>query len=155
SGLRGIAPMLILVTHAVRNFTVRPNRKDDLVGQDPDFLAWADELWAANRTGPWSRGLWHSAAWLGLPVGAPKTYESLAAMVGAQNAADYLPAGTDPTVVAGYQARLRALAEAMRSNNTVWYMHNFSGDNPVDYFVLEHPLSVGTIGVNVSSPESE
>ena len=86
---------------------------------------------------------------------APEAYESIAAKVDAQNAADYLPTGSDPTVIAGYQARLVSLAEAIRSSNNVFYSHYFSGDEPVNYFTNEHPLSLGTVNINISAPESE
>ncbi|KXX76161.1 Oxygen-dependent choline dehydrogenase [Madurella mycetomatis] len=141
------------VDHNFRNYTVRPNRRDDL--NDPEFRAWADEVWAANRTGPWSRGLWNAAAWLPMPVIAPDTYESIARTVDAQRAEDYLPEGSHPTVIAGYQARLASLAKAIRSRNDIFYSHYFSGDEPVHYFTYEHPLSVGTVNINASSPESE
>ncbi|PGH04433.1 hypothetical protein AJ79_07090 [Helicocarpus griseus UAMH5409] len=136
-----------------KNYSIHPNRRDDM--GDPKFIAWADELWNTNRTGPWSRGYFNTAAWLGLPVIAPDAYESIAAKVEAQNAADYLPGGTDPTVIAGYQARLARLAKAIRSKDDIFYNINFSGDEPVNYFTYEHPLSLGTININVSSPESE
>ncbi|KAF2194216.1 GMC oxidoreductase [Zopfia rhizophila CBS 207.26] len=136
-----------------RNYSIHPNRRDDF--EDPDFIAWADELWDANRTGPWSRALWNTGAWLGLPVVAPEAYESIAAKVDAQNAADYLPTSSDPTVIAGYQARLASLAEAIRSSDNIFYSHYFSGDEPVNYFTYEHPLSLGTVNINISAPESE
>lgn len=79
----------------------------------------------------------------------------MAASVEAQRAEDYLPEGSHPTVIAGYQARLASLAEAMRSRNTNFYSHYFSGDEPVFYFTYEHPLSVGTVNINASSPDSE
>ncbi|PGG97475.1 hypothetical protein AJ80_09694 [Polytolypa hystricis UAMH7299] len=135
------------------NYTIRPNRRDDL--QDPKFIAWADELWNANRTGPWSRAHWNTGAWLSLPTIAPKTYKSLSAKVSTQNAADYLPRDSHPTVIAGYQARLASLAKAIRSRDTIFYSHYFSGDEPVNYFTLEHPLSVGSVNINVTSPHSE
>ncbi|KAF9884849.1 hypothetical protein FE257_001192 [Aspergillus nanangensis] len=121
----------------------------------PTFVAWADKLWAANRTGPWSRGMWNTGAWLGMPVIAPRSYQAIAAKVEAQNAADHLPAGSDPTVIAGYQARLDSLAKAIRSDNAIFYSHYFSGDEPVNYFTYEHPLSLGTVNVNVSAPGAE
>ncbi|ERF74066.1 hypothetical protein EPUS_08114 [Endocarpon pusillum Z07020] len=159
--LSGIRPRKLLesarietkIELPVRNYSTRPNRRDDF--DDPDFITWADELWAANRTGPWSRALWNTGAWLGLPVVAPEAYESIAAKVDAQNAADYLPTGSDPTVIAGYQARLVSLAEAIRRSNNVFYSHYFSGDEPVNYFTYEHPLSLGTVNINTSAPESE
>lgn len=138
---------------AVQNYTVRPNRRDDIA--NPEFVAWADELWSTNRTGPWSRGLWHAGAWLALPSVAPDAYESIAAKVDAQNAADYLPPGSDPTVIAGYQARLASMAKAIRSKDDIFYSHYFSGDEPVNYYTYEHPLSSGHININTSSPEAE
>ncbi|KAH9909618.1 hypothetical protein F4778DRAFT_6488 [Xylariomycetidae sp. FL2044] len=141
-----------------QNFTTRPNWSDDMVAEDPDFIAWAEMLWETNRTGPYSTGMWHSAAWLPLSVATPDGFESLAAKVDAsiETAGDYLPADTHPTVIAGYQARLGALAGGMRSNNTIWYMHNFWGDRrTLDYFVLEHPLSQGHVNINVTAPEAE
>lgn len=138
----------------VRNFSTRPNRRDDFVAQNPEFFAWADELWNKNRTGPWSRANFNAAAWLPLPVVAPDEYESLARKVDEQSAADYLPEDSDPTVVAGYQARLDRLSKAMRSMNTIYYQQAFTGDAPNNYITFEHPLSVGSINMNVTAPDS-
>ncbi|KIX01294.1 uncharacterized protein Z518_09019 [Rhinocladiella mackenziei CBS 650.93] len=54
---------------------------------------------------------------------------------------------TDPDFV--------AWAETIRSSNEVFYSHYFSGDEPVNYFTCEHPLSRGSININISAPESE
>jgi choline dehydrogenase len=87
-----------------------------------------------------------------MTVVAPDSYESLAAQVDVQDAAELLPADTHPTVIAGYQARLTSLAKAIRSDNEVFYSHYFSGDEPVSYFTFEHPLSVGHVTINTSAP---
>ena len=142
-----------LTIDAVQNYTIYPNRRDNFT--DPAFITWANELWDANRTGPWSHALWNTGAWLPLPVVTPDAYETIAAKVDAQHAADYLPADSDPTVIAGYQARLVSLATTIRSRNDVFYSHYFSGDEPVSYFTYEHPLSSGTVNINTLTPESE
>ena len=39
--------------------------------------------------------------------------------------------------------------------NKVFYRHYFSGGEPVNYFTYEHPLSVSTVDIDISSPDSE
>ncbi|KAH7024392.1 uncharacterized protein B0I36DRAFT_250584 [Microdochium trichocladiopsis] len=147
------------LTYAYKNFTLRPNRRDDMVGQNPEFLEWADELWAANHTGPWSRYLFNVGAWLPLTVMAPDEYESLASQVDAQAAspetvASLLPNGqdTDPTVVAGHAARLQAMASSIRNPNVIFYQQGFTGDEPNFYITYENPLSAGEININTTDP---
>ncbi|KAJ1323144.1 choline dehydrogenase [Microdochium nivale] len=148
------------ITYTYNNFTLRPNRRDDMVGQNPEFLAWADELWAANHTGPWSRYLFNVGAWLPLTVMAPDEYERLSSLVSAQasnltTVAALLPDGVDeadPTVIAGHAARLHALAASIRSPNAIFYQQGFTGDEPNFYITLENPLSAGSININTNNP---
>jgi choline dehydrogenase len=62
--------------------------------------------------------------------------------------------GTDETVIAGYAAQLKLMAAAVRSNNTAWLQFFQTGSIKNNVF-NPHPLSRGSININVSSPASE
>lgn len=66
-----------------------------------NFSAWAQELWRINKTGPYSLGVGNAAAWLGMPVIAPDTFEDIASKLEDLDHATLLPEGTHPTVLAG------------------------------------------------------
>ncbi|KAL8369821.1 hypothetical protein RB595_000255 [Gaeumannomyces hyphopodioides] len=135
----------------LRNFTFSPNAND--LATNPTFKAWADQLWAANRTGPYSLASGTAAAWLSFPVISPRAGE-IADALAAQDPAASLPAGTHPDVVRGYGAQMASYAAAMRSNGTAFY--NFitngapSSGGPL---ISLHPLSRGSVNVDPADPE--
>ncbi|KAK8110717.1 uncharacterized protein PG998_007174 [Apiospora kogelbergensis] len=140
----GIAIML-------RNFTVHPSPMDLMTNRN--FSKWAQEVWDKNRTGPYSIAMGNVAAWLGMPVISPERHESIASKLEEQDHAAYLPPDTHPTVLAGYQAQMNALATSIRSSNTAFYSLSISGGNmPAGSSVLLHPLSRGSVRLNTSAP---
>jgi len=117
------------------------------------FIAYATELFNANRTGPYSLASGNAATFLPLPVIAPDVFESIARSYERQNPAAYLPAGTHPTIIAGYAAQQRALAKAMRSRGTGFYNLYLFGDKSfAGSIVLLHPTSRGTVLINTTNP---
>jgi choline dehydrogenase-like flavoprotein len=85
-------------------------------------------------------------------------YTSISTAMETQDPASSLPAGTDPTVVAGYEAQLKLMATAARSNNTAWMQMGLGG-NPfgiTDQWGFNiHPLSRGTVFLDPSNPSAE
>ncbi|KAK8040945.1 oxidoreductase [Apiospora phragmitis] len=141
------------VTIMLRNFTVHPSPMDLITNRN--FSSWAKEMWAKNRTGPYSLGIGNVAAWLGMPVISPERHETIASKLEAQDHAAYLPPDTDPTVIAGYKAQMNALATSIRSTNTAFYSLTLYGSNvPAGSTVFLHPLSRGSVRLNPSTPST-
>ncbi|KAJ9143481.1 Oxygen-dependent choline dehydrogenase [Pleurostoma richardsiae] len=134
----------------LRNFTVHPSSFD--IFTNATFRSWANKVWAANKTGPYSIAIGNAAAWLSFPVISPR-YEDIAAKLSSSNVSEYLPPDTHPTVVAGYRAQMRALAAALRSNDTAFYNNVISGGPGAGTLVDLHPLSRGTVNINIIDPE--
>ncbi|KAI1339218.1 hypothetical protein F5Y15DRAFT_423928 [Xylariaceae sp. FL0016] len=141
---------MVFTSVALRNFTVHPSPSDMFLNQN--FSKWAQELWTANKTGPYSMGIGNVAAWLGMPVIAPDTFQDIASALEAQDHASVLPADADPTVIAGYKAQMQNMAKAMRSKNTAFYNHVLSGAGSSGTIVDLHPLSRGTVAIDPADP---
>ncbi|KAK3938565.1 oxygen-dependent choline dehydrogenase [Diplogelasinospora grovesii] len=122
-----------------QNFTMRPSA-DDLFA-NATFASWAD----AHRYR-------QCAAWLSFPVISSRWAE-IAANLSAQNHAAYLPAATDPTVVAGYSAQMKSYANALRGNGTAFYNNVLTGGSGSGAMVDLHPLSRGTVNIDTTDPE--
>ncbi|KAI0162130.1 GMC oxidoreductase [Xylariaceae sp. FL1272] len=137
----------------LQNFTIHPNPMDMFA--DRNFSAWAQELWRTNKTGPYSLGVGNAAAWLGMSVIAPDTFEAIATRLEGLDHASLLPADTDPTVIAGYKAQMQDMATAIRSPNTAFYNHVLTGGSSSGTIVDLHPLSRGSVTINPSNPHSE
>ncbi|RYO84339.1 hypothetical protein DL764_009349 [Monosporascus ibericus] len=135
----------------LQNFAIHPNPQDLLV--DGNFSAWAKAAWETNRTGPYSIATGNVAAWLGMPAISPDRHEDIAAKLDAQDHAAQLPPDTDPTVIAGYEAQMKAFVAAIRSPNTAFYSMPVSGSPvPSSGSVLLHSLSRGSVNVNTTDP---
>ena len=117
-----------------------------------EFKDWADELWEANRTGPYTIATGNVAAWLSYPVISAR-YDDISTQLESQNHAAYLPEGTDPTVAAGYAAQMRSYAEAMRANHTAFHCQATVAGPSNGILVDLHPLSRGTINIDPEDPE--
>lgn len=140
---------MISVTIQLRNLTARPSQADML--SSPSFRSWAETVWAANRTGPYSIATGNAAAWLPLPVISNRS-AALADALEAQDHAAYLAPGTDAAVAKGYAAQMRLLAAAMRRNDTAFYNAVLSG-GPANGIVVDlHPLSRGTVSLDPADP---
>ena len=89
-----------------------------------------------------------------LPVFAPDTYDSIANDLEKLDPASALPLDTHSTIIAGYTAQMKLLAPALRSKYTAWLQFPLHA-GPTTYYFNMHPLSRGTININISSPDSE
>ncbi|KAI3327109.1 GMC oxidoreductase [Xylariaceae sp. AK1471] len=141
---------IVFTSIIFENFTTHPNPADLYTNQS--FTAWAQELWRVNKTGPYSGGVGNVAAWLGMPVIAPDTFEDIASKLEKLDYASLLPTGADPTVIAGYKAQMKDMAKAIRSPNTAFYNYVLSGSASSGATVDLHPLSRGTVNINTADP---
>ncbi|KAI1114157.1 GMC oxidoreductase [Nemania sp. NC0429] len=141
---------MVFTSITLQNFTVHPNPTD--MYSNRNFSAWAQEVWNANKTGPYSLGVGNVAAWLGMPVIAPDTFEQIASKLEKLDHAASLPSNTHPTVVAGYKAQMKDMAAAMRSPNTAFYNHVLTGGGSSGTIVDLHPLSRGTVNIDTADP---
>ncbi|KAK0640638.1 hypothetical protein B0T16DRAFT_430758 [Cercophora newfieldiana] len=126
---------------------------DDLYS-NVTFANWASSMWSANKTGPYSVATGNSGAFLSFPVISPRAAEISSALT-SQNHAQYLPADTHPTVVAGYVAQMKSLASALVSNGTAFYNLVMSGGASSGMLVDMHPLSRGTVNIDPANPNRE
>ncbi|KAI0894461.1 putative GMC oxidoreductase [Annulohypoxylon nitens] len=141
-------PMMFM-SIVLANFTTHPSPLD-MFG-NPNFTDWAQEVWRANKTGPYSMGIGNAAAWLSLPVISPR-FESIASKLENQDHAAQLPPDTDETVIAGYSAQMKNMAASIRSSNTAFYNHVLSGAGSSGSLIDLHPLSRGSVNINITDP---
>ncbi|KAI1278985.1 hypothetical protein F5Y07DRAFT_387844 [Xylaria sp. FL0933] len=140
----------VFTSFALQKFSIHPNPTD--MYSNRNFSAWAQELWRTNKTGPYSLGVGNAAAWLGMPVIAPDTFEEIALKLEKLDYASALPTGTHPTVLAGYETQMKNMAAAIRSPNTAFYNHVLTGGATSGTIVDLHPLSRGTVNINTTDP---
>ncbi|SPO02312.1 related to alcohol oxidase [Cephalotrichum gorgonifer] len=93
-------------------------------------------------------------AFLGMKAVSPDTYEALSDALEAQDAAEYLPAGTHATVVEGYARQKSLYARAMR-DNSLSFLECMLGGSPSCSPQNVHPVSRGTVSLNATDPEGE
>ena len=141
---------MITARFTLRNFDFSPSSND--LFANSEFRNWANEVWEANKTGPFSIATGNVAAWLPFPV-ISERYEEVATLLEEQDHAAYLPEGADVTVAAGYAAQMKSYAEALRSNHTAFYNLVFTAGPSNGILVDLHPLSRGTINVDPKNPE--
>jgi choline dehydrogenase len=131
----------------------------DLTGDDATnnqtFIAWTNELWSANKTGPNSLAAGNAVAWLSLPVIAPSTWEAISKSYETQDPAAYLPVGTDPSIIEGYKLQQKLLAAGLRSNNTSVYQFYINGRFAVNTGItLLQQMSRGNVFINTTDPSN-
>ncbi|KAK2045759.1 alcohol oxidase [Colletotrichum somersetense] len=129
--------------------SIHPNPRDLVEGND--FKNWADEVWAANKTGPYSVALTNLAGWLPFTVVSDKADE-LATKLEQQDFASLLPADADATVVAGFEAQMKMLAAQMRSKDTAFTRFQLIADQGAQGPVAMQSFSRGTININTTDP---
>ncbi|KAK6844172.1 hypothetical protein PG995_014282 [Apiospora arundinis] len=129
---------------------IHPNAGDLIT--DAAFKQWADDVWAANRTGPHSIAYGNVAGWLPLIAITPERFAALATELETQNHAAYLAADTHPTVAKGYAAQMKGLARAMRSPHTVFARYMLDPTKGATDPVLNQPFTRGTVNVDPWDP---
>lgn len=124
----------------VDNIPALPNRA--ALGTNETFRAAATELWNTDRTGPYSSFVSHGG-FLHLCVISNRT-ESLVETLLAQDSATFFPAGTDPTVIAGYETRRNTSAQQILGTKSAIFEVPFDGE-PSFSLILLKQQSRGTI----------
>ncbi|KAI6753840.1 hypothetical protein HG530_013016 [Fusarium avenaceum] len=117
-----------------------------------EFKKWADESWAANRTGPYSIAWGNLAGWLPLAAISPQRYLDLAAELEKQDHATYLSGDVHPTVAKGYEAQMKNMAAAMRSKDVVFARYLVDAKTGASAPILNQPLSRGSVTVDLKDP---
>ncbi|POS69025.1 GMC oxidoreductase [Diaporthe helianthi] len=128
---------------------IHPNPNDLVDGNE--FKEWADELWAANRTGPYSIAFTNLAGWLPFTIVTDKADE-IATKLESQDYASILPAGADSTVIAGYEAQMKLLAAQMRSKDTAFTRLQLQPAQGSQGPVAMQSFSRGSININTTDP---
>ncbi|KAK3328638.1 hypothetical protein B0T19DRAFT_462299 [Cercophora scortea] len=133
------------------NFTnnIEPNLVT--LNTDPVYDASQRARYDQNRTGPYVlvRGLSNYIALPRLSTITTK-YRSIIAAARANNPATYLPAGTHPTVLAGYKLQRELTMKQYEGNVPVSMMAWDTGNSVRMYFL--RPLSRGSVAINSSNP---
>ncbi|KAK3686200.1 hypothetical protein B0T22DRAFT_467490 [Podospora appendiculata] len=133
------------------NFTnnIEPNLVT--LNTDPVYDAAQRARYDQNRTGPYviTRGLSNYIALPRLSTVTSK-WRSLIAAARANNPATYLPAGTHPTVLAGYKLQRELTMKQYEGNVAVSMMAWDTGNSVRMYFL--RPLSRGAVRINSSNP---
>ncbi|SPO01222.1 uncharacterized protein DNG_03969 [Cephalotrichum gorgonifer] len=119
------------------------------MNSNEEFMAQAQELWAANKTGPLAAYV-NTAAFLPLSVLTPD-YASIVDEILAQKPEDLLPEGLDPTIYAGYGEHLKVLAALYNSTGAAVLEVPFSGRSTFSIVNLKE-LSRGSVHI---SPEDD
>lgn len=97
----------------------------ETLASDPEFMAMANELWAANKTGPHA-AYTNSGAFLPLSV-LTEEFAEIVAMVAAQEPTEYLPEGLDETLIAGYKQQLEVLTRQLNGTKSAVLELIFTG----------------------------
>ncbi|TDZ60886.1 Dehydrogenase xptC [Colletotrichum trifolii] len=129
--------------------SIHPNPNDLVDGNE--FKTWAEEVWAANKTGPYSLAFTNLAGWLPFTAVSDRA-EELAAKLETQDFASLLPAGADATVVAGFEAQMKILASQLRSKNTAFTRLQLVPEHGAQGPVAMQSFSRGTININTTDP---
>ncbi|KAK7697271.1 hypothetical protein SLS64_013705 [Diaporthe eres] len=129
---------------------IHPNQDD--LANNSDFKPYAETLWAANRTGPYSIAAPQIAGWLPLTVTMPDQVDALASRLEEQDFASLLAPDAHPTVIAGYEAQMKLLAVQMRSSGTSWTRAQIQADWGIQGPVLMQSFQRGSVNINVTDP---
>lgn len=97
----------------------------ETMNEDEDFMALANELWEANKTGPHSSYV-NSGAFLPLSV-LTDNHTAIVDEILAQDPEELLPEGLDPTIYAGYAQQLKVLAAQYNGTTAAVLEVPFSG----------------------------
>ncbi|KAK3324985.1 GMC oxidoreductase-like protein [Apodospora peruviana] len=143
------------------NYT-KPTNFSDMPSDFSDPTYYANAVAAFDEVpaqGPYTVAMGNSALYLSLPRVAPTKYRSMVnkirAVANSPELASYLPSGPDygsnPAMVAGYKAQLLALAKLYENPDSPSLEFPWLSGTTIYAFLL-HPLSRGTVRLNVSSP---
>jgi choline dehydrogenase-like flavoprotein len=136
------------------NLSNQSTPNPDMLVTTPDqkFNATSAELYAANRTGPWTFGRGNAALFLAFKDFSSK-YKNITAVVSKQNATAYLPArySKNEALLKGYLAQRKVLVDHYLSDDAAL------GEYPIQPWgrattAIQKPLSRGTLILNSTNP---
>lgn len=132
---------------------VTPN--PSFLTENATFKAWADELWATNRTGPRSITVGNVGSWIPLSVLTPE-YKGILKTLSSQKVAQFLPSvySKSSALLEGYKAQHKILSNSFARLTTGVIELPFSGRGSSS-LSLEHPLSRGTVLLNPADKYAE
>lgn len=104
-----------------------------------------------HQLGPYSIALSNLAGWLPLTAVSDKAGE-LATRLEEQDFASLLPADAHSTVIAGYEAQMKILAQQMRSKDTSFTRVTLQPEQGAQGPVAMQSFSRGTININTTDP---
>jgi choline dehydrogenase-like flavoprotein len=121
---------------------------------DPVFNATAAELYAANRTGPWTFGRGNAALFMPFKDYSSK-YANITALISKQDAVAYLPErySRNKALLKGFLAQRKILIDHYLSDDAA------NGEYPNQPWgrattALQKPLSRGTLTLNTTNPSA-
>ncbi|KAH7309838.1 hypothetical protein B0I35DRAFT_440706 [Stachybotrys elegans] len=132
------------------NKQITPNSTTLLL--DQEYAAKALDLWETNKTGPYTTYV-NSVVFLPLNFFSNKTENIISSVLG-QGQDEYLPEGTDATVIAGYVEQKKTLARQFNSDASTLLEVPFSGASSLS-IVLCKCLSRGTIHISPDDDGTE
>jgi choline dehydrogenase-like flavoprotein len=131
-----------------------PNPDMLVTTPDPVFNATSAELYAANRTGPWTFGRGNAALFLAFKDISNK-YADITALVSKQNATAYLPQRYSKidSLLKGFLAQRKILIDHYLSEDAA------TGEYPIQPWgrattAVQKPLSRGMLTLNVTHPSA-
>jgi choline dehydrogenase-like flavoprotein len=131
-----------------------PNPDMLVTTPDPIFNATAAELYAANRTGPWTFGRGNAVLFLALKDFSSK-YADITAIVSKQNATAHLPQRYSKidALLKGFMAQREILIDHYLSDYAA------TGEYPIQPWgrattAVQKPLSRGTLSLNTTHPSA-
>jgi len=89
-----------------------------------------------------------------MPVTSPQNFQALAKRYESQNPTSYLPANTDPTVVAGYAEFQKLHAKMLRSADSTFMWFPLTS-HPLVIPINQHVVSIGSINIDPANPAGE
>ncbi|KAL9080881.1 MAG: hypothetical protein Q9159_007488 [Coniocarpon cinnabarinum] len=118
--------------------------------QNATVSAAAQQLYYANRTGPWTFGPPDGNAFLSMPQFSNNS-EAYADQAASQGAADYLAPGLDQSVIQGYEMMRRLLVPALRDPNRggIEFLQSDDGGTQISNM---RPLTRGTVHAQSLDP---
>ncbi|KAH7413908.1 choline dehydrogenase [Phaeosphaeria sp. MPI-PUGE-AT-0046c] len=131
-----------------------PNPDMLVTRPDKAFNASAAELYATNRTGPWTFGRGNAVVFLAFKDFS-KNYKNITGILSQQNATDYLPArySENEALLKGYLAQRKILIEHYLADDAAL------GEYPIQPWgrattAIQKPMSRGTLVLNATHPSA-
>ncbi|RYP61828.1 hypothetical protein DL770_009697 [Monosporascus sp. CRB-9-2] len=142
-----------LQDHAIGSFAMSIDQSLETAAdlEDPEFDALQGKKYYESRTGRWTDGLPASLAFIPY-LNFTSDPDTVLDAMNATLAIDYLPNGTDPTVIAGYVAQVNHIIDMHRARSTAGQELMYLNGGQLFVTILLHPLSRGTVKLASAEP---